>query len=86
MCANYRVVVGAWGDVDFDLGVEGGEGGKGVEEELAGDRERERRVSQKGSGLRGGGYVLHALGATGPVTVVEVEAFALEDECAEAIL
>jgi len=31
-------------------------------------------------------YVLHALGATSPVTVVEFEAFALEDECADAIL
>jgi len=30
--------------------------------------------------------VLHALGAAGPVAVVEVEAFALEDECANAIL
>lgn len=29
---------------------------------------------------------LHALGAASPITVVEVEAFALEDECADAIL
>lgn len=29
---------------------------------------------------------LHALGTASPVTVVEVEAFALEDECADAIL
>lgn len=30
--------------------------------------------------------VLHALGAAGPVAVVEVEAFALQDEGADAIL
>lgn len=30
--------------------------------------------------------VLHALGATSPVAVMEVEAFALEDECPDAIL
>jgi hypothetical protein len=30
--------------------------------------------------------LLHALGATGPVAVMEVEAFALKDECADAIL
>ena len=33
-----------------------------------------------------GVYVLHALGASGPVAVVEVEAFALQDEGAYAIL
>lgn len=30
--------------------------------------------------------ILHSLGATGPVAVVEVEAFALQDEGANAIL
>lgn len=34
-------------------------------------------------GVRG---VLHASAAAGPVAVVEVEAFALEDECAYAVL
>ena len=34
----------------------------------------------------GVGDVLHALGATPVITVVEVEAFALEDESADAIL
>ena len=30
--------------------------------------------------------ILHALGAAHPVTVMEIEAFALKDECADAIL
>jgi len=45
-------------------------------------------VSVEGERERGmgGRWVLHALGAARPVAVVEVEAFALEDECADAIL
>ena len=35
---------------------------------------------------REGGEILHSAGAAPVVAVVEVEAFALEDECAEAIL
>ena len=34
----------------------------------------------------GRGFVLHASRAAGPVAVVEIEAFALEYECADAIL
>lgn len=30
--------------------------------------------------------ILHALGASGPVAIMEIELFALKDECAEAIL
>lgn len=30
--------------------------------------------------------ILHALGASCPITIMKVEAFALEDECANAIL
>lgn len=41
---------------------------------------------RKGAGTGEGRWLLHALGATGPVAVVEVEAFALKDECADAIL
>ena len=32
------------------------------------------------------GDALHAFGAAGPVTIVKVKAFALEDECADAVL
>jgi hypothetical protein len=31
-------------------------------------------------------HILHALGATSPVTVVEVQLLALQDKCAKAIL
>lgn len=37
-------------------------------------------------GRPGGGDVLHAFGTAGPVAVVEFEAFALQDECADAVL
>lgn len=59
---------------------------------------RKRLGGGLGGGYGGGGgqgkgrergkgrWVLHALGATGPVAVVEVEAFALKDECADAVL
>jgi hypothetical protein len=33
-----------------------------------------------------GGCALHSSRAAGPVAIVEVEAFALEDECADAVL
>lgn len=47
-----------------------------------GDEEEGEEEEQEG----GGGSVLHSSGAAGPVAVVEVEAFALEDECAHAVL
>jgi len=56
-----------------------------VDHSGVGEREWEmEREMERGMG--GGRWVLHALGATGPVAVVEVEAFALEDERADAIL
>lgn len=36
--------------------------------------------------LRDGGLVLHSARAAVPVAVVDVEAFTLEDECADAVL
>jgi len=39
-----------------------------------------------GGGGGGGGNELHALGAGPVVAVVEFQAFALQDECADAIL
>lgn len=39
-----------------------------------------------GIGEEGGEDVLHAFGATGPVAVMEIQAFALQDEGSDAIL
>lgn len=44
-------------------------------------------IGGRGRGNREGGRdVLHALGRTSPVAVVKVKFFALEDECADAVL
>ena len=82
----------AGGDAHFDLGGVGGVGGKDVWEDGAalgewvlarkGPYQVVKTVGREGK-IEG---VLHSLGAAGPVAVVEVEAFALEDECADAIL
>ena len=73
----------AWarGDVYFDTGRGEGEGGKEVREKLT-----EGALVGMGNGREEGNSALHAPGATGPVTVVEVEAFTLQDECADAVL
>ena len=39
-----------------------------------------------GKGREERGSALHAPGTAGPVAVVEVEAFTLQDECADAVL
>jgi len=57
----------------------GGEQGVSLERTFGGGEDKMGREGKRA-------YVLHALGATSPVTVVEFEAFALEDECADAIL
>jgi hypothetical protein len=72
----------AWarGDSDFDLRVCGGEFGERVAEEGTVWFVREDRREREGKD------VLHALGAAGPVAVVEVKAFALQDEGSNTVL
>jgi len=53
------------------------------EEEAVESCERVLRGREK---TPGGECALHAPTAAGPIAVVEVEAFALEDECAHAVL
>jgi hypothetical protein len=76
------VAAGSGGDCDFDLRVVAGEPLELGFEEGAGvvllERVWERRWRRRD--------VLHSSAATGPVAVVEVDALALEDEGADAVL
>lgn len=75
---------GSGRDGDFDLGVGAGEILKvRFEEGAVGERVL---VVVVGESCEGFFDVLHALAATGPVAVVEVDALALENEGADAVL
>lgn len=80
LCFDDGVLAGSGRDGDFDAGVLFGEGSEsGFEEGAAGvlvEEGRDERMEE----------VLHAATAAGPVAVVEVEALALEDECADTVL
>lgn len=73
-------------DGDFDAGVLAGEGGEGGGEEGAVVSSCQSEEWRDGRLEEGALHLLHAFAAAGPVAVVEVEALALEDECADAIL
>ena len=78
------MVVRTGRDGDFDLGMGGGERGQQVGQEGAFEG---KGLSAKGAAERlEGEDVLHPPGAAAPVAVVEVEPFALQDKCADAIL
>ena len=76
--------------MDLDLGMRGGEGGEEVRKEAAGLGvcvSARSTLSRQNLGDWGGkGDLLHAFGTSGPVAVVKFQAFALQDECADAIL
>ena len=72
----------SWRDCHFDRGILGGESGEVRPEEVA-----ECMLEGMEFGMsKVTGCVLHAPTAAGPVAVVEVEALALEDEGADAVL
>ena len=73
--------VWAWRDVYLDLRVGVGE----VVQDMRAEEIAEIRVSTFDLDIKNGDG-LHAPGATPVVAVVEIETFALQDECADAIL
>lgn len=74
------VLAGPWRDGEFDLGVGGGKLGQDRLDKVA--ARRKLSIVQSGEAVD----LLHALGAAGPVTVVNIHLLALEDEGAQAIL
>lgn len=85
---DYGMRIGSGGDVDGDLGVGFCERGKEWRAEECAERYRFSESRRDGENLDAdeGRDVLHALRAAPFVAVVEIEAFALEDECTYAIL
>ena len=80
--AQDGMFVRTWGDMDAHLGMGSGEAWEESRgQEGAGSKSLEGREE-----WMVGTVVLHSSRAPVPVAVVKVEAFALEDECADAVL
>ena len=70
-------------DVDFDLWMRFGERCEKGRFQKGADQNMSVLLYR---GVSGPGYLLHASRASSPVTIVEIEAFALEDESPQPIL